>query len=99
MATHNTIKDWFLEHTEPLTLIIDKMDHAFLVDDSDGTKACDVEESFRTLDNISVLSMPVMPVQWHSVSHCIDMDHVSSSRLSKNKIIPLIELQFQTSCM
>ncbi|GCL67103.1 hypothetical protein [Veillonella tobetsuensis] len=68
MATHNTIKDWFLEHTEPLTLIIDKMDHAFLVDDSDGTKACDVEESFRTLDNISVLSMPVMPVQWHSVS-------------------------------
>ena len=68
MATHNTIKNWFLEHTEPLTLIIHKMDCAFMVDDSDCTKACDVEESFRALDHTSVLSMPVMPVQWHSVS-------------------------------
>ena len=68
MATRSTIKDWFVNHSEPLKVAVHKFDHAFSLDASDCGEICDVEESFRTLDDTSILSLPVTPVQWHSVS-------------------------------
>ncbi|WP_456155174.1 hypothetical protein [Veillonella sp.] len=68
MATRSTIKDWFVNHSEPLKVAVHKFDHAFSMDASDCVAPCDVEESFRTLDDTSVLSLPVTTVQWHSVS-------------------------------
>lgn len=68
MAMRSTIKDWFVNHSEPLKVAVHKFDHAFSLDASDCGEICDVEESFRTLDDTSILSLPVTPVQWHSVS-------------------------------
>ena len=44
MATGRTIKDWFVNHTKPIRMVM------------------------NTLDHTDVVSMPVMPIQWNSVS-------------------------------
>lgn len=44
MATRSTIKDWFVNHTKPIRMVM------------------------NTLDSADVVSMPVMPIQWNSVS-------------------------------
>ncbi len=44
MATRSTIKDWFVNHTKSIRMVI------------------------NTLDHTDVVSMPVMPIQWNSVS-------------------------------
>lgn len=44
MATRNTIKDWFVNHTKL------------------------IQKAMNTLDHSDVVSMPVMPVHWNSVS-------------------------------
>ena len=44
MATRSTIKDWFVNHTKPIRMVM------------------------NTLDHIDIVSMPVMPIQWNSVS-------------------------------
>ena len=44
MVTRSTIKDWFVNHTKPIRMVI------------------------NTLDSADVVSMPVMPIQWNSVS-------------------------------
>lgn len=44
MITRSTIKDWFVNHTKSIRMVI------------------------NTLDHTDVVSMPVMSVQWNSVS-------------------------------
>ena len=44
MATGRTIKDWFVNHTKPIRMVM------------------------NTLDHTDIVSMPVMPIQWNSVS-------------------------------
>ena len=44
MVTGRTIKDWFVNHTKPIRMVM------------------------NTLDHTDVVSMPVMPIQWNSVS-------------------------------
>ena len=44
MATRNTIKDWFVNHTKL------------------------IQKAMNTLDHSDVVSMPVMPIHWNSVS-------------------------------
>lgn len=44
MATRSTIKDWFVNHTKSIRMVI------------------------NTLDHTDVVSMPVMLIQWNSVS-------------------------------
>ena len=44
MATRNTIKDWFVNHTKL------------------------IQKAMNTLDYSDVVSMPVMPIHWNSVS-------------------------------
>ena len=44
MVTRSTIKDWFVNHTKPIRMVM------------------------NTLDYTDVVSMPVMPIQWNSVS-------------------------------
>ena len=44
MATGRTIKDWFVNHTKPIRMVM------------------------NTLDHTDVVFMPVMPIQWNSVS-------------------------------
>lgn len=44
MATRSTIKDWFVNHTKPIRMVM------------------------NTLDSADVISMPVMPIHWNSVS-------------------------------
>ena len=44
MVTRSTIKDWFVNHTKPIRMVM------------------------NTLDHTDVVSMPVMPIQWNSVS-------------------------------
>ena len=44
MVTRSTIKDWFVNHTKSIRMVM------------------------NTLDHIDVVSMPVMPIQWNSVS-------------------------------
>lgn len=44
MATGRTIKDWFVNHTKPIRMVM------------------------STLDHTDIVSMPVMPIQWNSVS-------------------------------
>ena len=44
MVTRSTIKDWFVNHTKPIRMVM------------------------NTLDSADVVSMPVMPIQWNSVS-------------------------------
>lgn len=44
MVTRSTIKDWFVNHTKPIRMVM------------------------NTLDYTDVVFMPVMPIQWNSVS-------------------------------
>lgn len=44
MVTRSTIKDWFVNHTKPIRMVM------------------------NTLDHTDVVFMPVMPIQWNSVS-------------------------------
>ena len=44
MATGRTIKDWFVNHTKPIRMVM------------------------NTLDHTDIVSMPVMPIQWNSIS-------------------------------
>ena len=44
MVTRSTIKDWFVNHTKSIRMVM------------------------NTLDHTDVVSMPVMPIQWNSVS-------------------------------
>lgn len=77
MATRSTIKDWFVNHTKSIRMVI------------------------NTLDHTDVVSMPVMPIQWNSVSQealtwtmLVDMAAVDKKQLIsihtiiKDKYIP-----------
>lgn len=44
MVTRSTIKDWFVNHTKPIRMVM------------------------NTLDHTDIVSMPVMSIQWNSVS-------------------------------
>lgn len=44
MVTRSIIKDWFVNHTKQIRMVM------------------------NTLDHTDVVSMPVMPIQWNSIS-------------------------------